>query len=135
MAEDLRPARIRRQQRGQNADQRGLARPVRAQQAKHHPPRNLEPGTIQRHGRPETLDHTLNPHRRHRRTTSVHPGHWARSRLDSAFVVRCHVDLLNRGRAGLRGRLRFATRQVIGRHRIAVIRQSGATQDGRFARR
>ena len=39
---------------------------------------------------------TLDPHRRHRRTTSVHPGHWARSRLDSAFVVRCHVDLLDR---------------------------------------
>jgi len=29
----------------------------------------------------------------------------------------------------------LATRQVIGRHRIAVIRQSGATQDRRFARR
>ena len=96
VAENLRPARIRRQQRGQNPHQRGLARPVRAQQAKHHPRRNLEPGTIQRHRRPETLDHTLDPHRRHRRTTSAHPGHWARSRLDSAFVVRCHVDLLNR---------------------------------------
>ena len=96
VTENLRPARIRRQQRGQNPDQRGLARPVRAQQAKHHPRRNLQPGTIQRHTRPETLDHTLDPHRRHRRSTSAHPGHWARSRLDSAFVVRCHVDLLNR---------------------------------------
>ena len=118
VAEDLRPARIRRQQRGQDADQRGLARPVRAQQAKHHPRRDLEPGTIQCHGRPEPLDHTLDPHRRHRRTTSVQPGLWARSRLDSAcavgtsaqlgggvrgsirrrnlLVVRCHIDLLNR---------------------------------------
>jgi len=47
VAEDLRPARIRRQQRGQNAHQRGLARPVRAPAgqtpcppeppARHHP--------------------------------------------------------------------------------------------------
>ena len=97
VAEDLRPARIRRQQRGQDADQRGLARPVRAQQAEHHPRRNLDPGAIQRHGRPETLDHTLDPHRRHRRTTSVHPPSLRpASRLDSAFVVRCHVNLLNR---------------------------------------
>jgi hypothetical protein len=61
VAEDLRPPRIRRQQRGQNAHQRGLARSVRAQQAKHHPTRDLEPGTIQRHGRPEPLDHTPRP--------------------------------------------------------------------------
>ncbi len=156
-AEDLRPARIRGQQRGQNADQRGLARPVRAQQAKHHPRRNLEPGAIQRHSRPEALDHTLDPHRRHRRTTSVHPGHRARSGLDPAravgtpaqpggsvrgsirrrnlLVVRCHVDLLHRAARVCRGRLRLAARQVIGRHRIVVIRQSGATRDGRFARR
>jgi hypothetical protein len=96
-----------------NAYQRGLARPVRAQQAKHHPRRNLQPGTVQRHGRPEALDHTLDPHRRHRRTTPVHPGHWARSRPRGRrwprfrrgnrfrgpydlLVVRCHVDLLNR---------------------------------------
>jgi hypothetical protein len=96
VAEDLRPARIRRQQRGQNANQRGLARTVRAQEAKHHPRRNLEPGPVQRHRRAETLDHTLDPHRRHRRTASVQPGHQARSRLGPVFVVRCHVDLLNR---------------------------------------
>ena len=41
-------------------------------------------------------------------------------------LVRILATLLapDAGRAGLRGRLRFATRQVIGRHRIAVIRQS-----------
>ena len=72
VAEDLRPARIRRQQCGQDPDQRGLARPVRAQQAEHHPCGNLEPGTIQRHGRPEALDHALNPHRRHGSSNSVH---------------------------------------------------------------
>ena len=92
-AEDLRPARIRRQQRGQDADQRGLARPVRAEQAKHHPRWDLEPGTIQRHGRPEALDHPLDPHRRHRRTTSVQPGLWARSRLDSACAVGTSAQL------------------------------------------
>jgi len=72
VAEDRRPARIRRQQRSQNAHQRGLARPVRAQQAKHHPRRDLEPGTIERHRRPEALDHTLDPHRRPGRSKSVH---------------------------------------------------------------
>jgi len=102
VAEDLRPARIRRQQRGQNAHQRGLARPVRAQQAKHHPRRDLEPGTIQRHSRPETLDDTLDPHRRHRRTTSVHPGHWARCRLDSACALGTSAQL----RGGVRGSIR-----------------------------
>jgi hypothetical protein len=72
VAKDLRPARIRRQQRGQNANQRGLARSIRAQQAKHHPSGNLEPRTIQRHGRPEALDHALDPHRRHGRSKPVH---------------------------------------------------------------
>jgi hypothetical protein len=43
------------------------------------------------------------------------------------------MSISSTGRSGLRGRLRLAARQVIGRHRIAVISQSGATQDGRFA--
>jgi hypothetical protein len=102
VAEDLRPARIRRQQRAQDADQRGLARPVRAQQAKHHPRRDLEPGTIQRQGRPEALDHTLDPHRRHRRTTSVHPGHRARPRLDPARAAGSSAQL----GGGVRGSIR-----------------------------
>jgi hypothetical protein len=35
------------------------------------------------------------------------------------------MSISSTGRAGLRGRLRFATRQVIGHHLIVVIRQSG----------
>ena len=72
VAQDLRAPRIGRQQRGQNANQRGLARPVRAQQAKHHPRWDLEPGAIQRHGLPEALDHALDPHRGLGRSKPVH---------------------------------------------------------------
>ena len=46
------------------------------------PRRDLQPGTIQRHSRPETLDHTLNPDSRHRKSMSVYPGHRTRSRRD-----------------------------------------------------
>jgi hypothetical protein len=72
VAQDLRPPRIGRQQRGQNANQRGLARPVRAQQAKHHPRWDLEPGAIQRHGLPKALDHAFDSHRRRGRSKPVH---------------------------------------------------------------
>jgi hypothetical protein len=45
------------------------------------------------------------------------------------------MSISSTGPCGSRGTPRLATTQVTGHHRIMVIRQSGATQDGRFARR
>jgi hypothetical protein len=73
-----------------------------------HPPRNLKPGAIQRHGRPEALDHTLDPHRRHRRT----PRHRARSRPGPARAAGTPAQ---RG-GGMRGSIRRRDLLLVRRH-------------------
>ena len=58
-----------------------------------------------------------------------------RSSLLSLGGGSSRVRHLQPGRAGLSGMLSFATRQVIGRHRIAVIRRTGTAPDGMGSRR
>ena len=55
--EQLCPTRIRHEQRRQDADERRLARPVRAKQAEDHPLRDHQVDAGQRSRRPEPLDH------------------------------------------------------------------------------
>src|SRR5262249_18161001 len=58
---------------------------------------------------------------------------WVAACADASVDLTCSLSAVmsisSTGRAGLRGRFRFATRQVIGRHRIAVIRATGAPQN------
>ena len=57
--EDFCPSSVRPEQRGEDPDERGLARPVRAEQPKHRALRHLEVYTGERHRRAEALDHSL----------------------------------------------------------------------------
>jgi hypothetical protein len=67
VSEELGPARVGLEQRGQDADERRLARPVRAEQAEDHPLRNLQIDAGQSRGLSELLDDALDPNRELRR--------------------------------------------------------------------
>ena len=57
VTEQLGPSRVRLEQRRQDADERRLARAVRAEQAEDHALRNLQVDAGERRRRPEPLDH------------------------------------------------------------------------------